>query len=206
MTGGEGEPRPSPSEGSASTIVTDGEVKYEPFAEGSDDCPMSDRAREDCPVDWDSMDPHQTTLGELAPPSEGSARATDGNHCSVCRKYVGGLGGDCADHEDRVEAADSALVRLFDHPITANEIHAIITGMTAGWLTLFGLTLGYGHMVLYGAGFLVGYAFFGEPMFRSLSHDAEEYPETVALKTIRYEPWWFLSAFTVTLGLAGGVM
>lgn len=103
-----------------------------------------------------------------------------------------------ADKETLLRKGDKVIYRvpITGHPITINEIHAAQLG-------LVGLFIG----IAYNAGLeapaialavaLVGYAVIGEPAFHSLPHDAPEY-ETIGMKTIRHEPWWFLVPFVVS--------
>ena len=103
---------------------------------------------------------------------------------------------------ERLREGDGVLYRvpLIDHPITVNEFHAHVLGLTSGSMVALAYHLGYETIgFLAGAG-LVGYALFGEPFLRSLPHGADEYKKTVALKTIKREPWHFLALFVLGIG------
>lgn len=107
-----------------------------------------------------------------------------------------------AELKERLRAGDDVLYRVpvMDHPISINEFHAHVIGAGAGILVTVAYLLGFESIgFLAGAG-LVGYSLFGRPFLRSLPHDADEYEKTIALKTIKWEPWHFLGAFLLGVG------
>jgi hypothetical protein len=111
------------------------------------------------------------------------------------------------DPPDRVEDGAETIRRVFGHPISLNEVHAVAIG-TSGFF--FGLVyqtapMDVQHIVTATATALVVYAVFGEPALQSLPHDAEEYATTVGLETIRCEPWWFITSFTGSFAAAFAV-
>ncbi|UTF55970.1 hypothetical protein [Natronosalvus rutilus] len=107
-----------------------------------------------------------------------------------------------AELEDRLRAGDDVLYRVpvIDHPISVNEFHAHVIGIGSGILVTVAYLIGYEAIGFFSGAGLVGYALFGRPFLRSLSHDADEYEKSIALKTIRWEPWHFLGAFLLGVG------
>lgn len=107
---------------------------------------------------------------------------------------------DPSEPSERIEEADYTLFRVpgIDHPITPNEIHASVIGLATGlmvaWISLYGFETAAAVSMV----FLVGYAVIGPPIFDSLPHADQDFEKTVALKTIRHEPWWFLFFFSGT--------
>lgn len=99
--------------------------------------------------------------------------------------------------KERLRAGDTELfsVPVLDHPVTVNEFHAQVLGLSSGILLSIAYTLGFEWTVYVVALGLVGYALFGPPFLRSLPHDMPEYGNTVALRTVRWEPWHFLALF-----------
>lgn len=103
---------------------------------------------------------------------------------------------------DRLRSGDKVLYRVpvIDHPITVNEFHGHILGAGGGSMAALAHTLGYEAIGFLAGAALVGYALFGRPFLKALPHDAEEYADTIALKTIKWEPWHFLGAFLLGVG------
>lgn len=52
---------------------------------------------------------------------------------------------------------------------------------------------------------IVGYAVRGSPVFSGLGHDDPEY-KTIGMKTIRHEPWWFVTPFLLTFLIGATVI
>lgn len=102
---------------------------------------------------------------------------------------------------ERLRRGDEVLyyVPIMKHPITINETHAHVIGVSTGILVGFGILLGYHYVAFASMLLLVGYAVFGPPVLRSLPHELPAYRETVALRTVRWEPWHFLGLFLVAL-------
>ena len=98
---------------------------------------------------------------------------------------------------ERLRRGDAELYRVpvFDHGITVNEFHAHVIGLVSGVLVAFAYVEGFEWVAYATTVGLVGYALFGPPFLSSLSHDFPEYEKTVALKTVRWEPWHFLGTF-----------
>lgn len=96
----------------------------------------------------------------------------------------------------RLRAGDVALIRIFDHPVTVNETHAALLGTS-------GFVVGSFHDSMFASVasiILILYALFGHPRFESLAHDATEYG--IGIRTVRHEPWWFLSSYVLTFAAA----
>lgn len=100
---------------------------------------------------------------------------------------------------ERLRKGDEVLfyVPFVGHGITINEFHAHVIGLVTGVLVAASYYLGFEWTAFVVAVLLVGYALFGPPFLRSLPHDLPEYEETVALRTLRWEPWHFLGLFLV---------
>lgn len=101
------------------------------------------------------------------------------------------------DPKTRFNQANDPYVTVLSHPITINEIHAAIIGLSG---LLFGMVAvtASGEIrfaVNMAVVFLLVYAIVGKPAFHALPHDVEDYEKTVGLKTIKGEPWWWLSTF-----------
>lgn len=110
---------------------------------------------------------------------------------------------DLAEPSERIVEADRTLFLIpgIAHPVTPNEIHAVVLGATLGVLLGWAHANGFTTTAMIGSAVLVGYAVVGRPFMQGLPHDAEEYPDTIALRTIQYEPWWFLAAFVPVFGV-----
>ena len=112
------------------------------------------------------------------------------------------------DKTTRMQNKDVVRFRPFGHPITINEIHAAQIGIVAGFI----IGMAYLYMpdiALVSALILLGYAIIGKPFGRSLSHDAETYATTMGVRTIKHEPWYFLTFFGllfVTVVVTDGVL
>lgn len=123
------------------------------------------------------------------------------------------MSGDESTADERINAADETLLEIpypsivkrgiAKHGVTPNEIHAMIIGLS-GYLfaTMWqaGDQIYTTPMVL----ILPAYAIIGHPVLAALPHDHETYSETIGLKTIRSEPWWFLFTYTLTFVLVVG--
>jgi len=95
---------------------------------------------------------------------------------------------------ERIEAGNDALLCVRGHPVTINEVHASILGLTSG--VLVGLTWGAvnpGVAVALSA-LLALHAILGRPLGRSCPHTHEEYElsRSIGRQIIRHEPWWYL--------------
>ncbi|WP_254767574.1 hypothetical protein [Salinilacihabitans rarus] len=88
------------------------------------------------------------------------------------------------DPRERIHASDDPLVEPFGHPVTINELHALVLGVS-------GLVVGYALPLL--GPLLPLYAIFGRPPLRSLPHDKQT---TIGRKTIKHEPWYFTVSYT----------
>jgi len=108
------------------------------------------------------------------------------------------------DPRDRVEDGAETILRVLDHPVSVNEIHAVAIGVSGFFFGLLYQTgpAGVRHIVTAAASVLVLYAMFGEPALKSLPHHADGYATTVGLETIRCEPWWFIVSFTASFAVA----
>lgn len=91
-----------------------------------------------------------------------------------------------SDTHDRFDAGDEALVRPFGHPVTINEVHALVLGAV-------GLVIGYVVPIL--GPILPLYAVLGRPHFHALPHDHNDYHESIGPHTVRHEPWWTLASY-----------
>ena len=116
----------------------------------------------------------------------------------------------------RIRAGDATKLRLPYlglrplevrwHPVSVNEIHAVVIGAAAGAVGALAWRAGETDLTVLLAVILMGYAILGRPLGGSMGHDDPEYCEgknnvTIAVKTIRHEPWWFLGAFILVLVL-----
>lgn len=90
------------------------------------------------------------------------------------------------DTHERLQAGDEVLIRLLGHPVTINEVHALLLGTT-------GLVIGYVLPLL--GPLLPLYAVLGRPRLHSLPHSAVEYHNSIGLHTVRHEPWWTLGSY-----------
>lgn len=120
---------------------------------------------------------------------------------------------------ERLRAGDETLVTILGHPITVNEKHACVLGAILGAITGAAIVFDQMTLAVVLASLSVGYAVFGRPVGRSLSHDHPAYErqhetwyerpsKPIGIKTIRHEPWWFLAPYIVLAGLAllGGLL
>lgn len=94
------------------------------------------------------------------------------------------------------------------NPITYNELHAALIG-TSG--LFFGLLWSSGSAAVSGmvgsvSALMAAYAVFGYPVLGRLQKDAPGYRTAIGLKTIKTEPWWFLTPFTLLFLLTGYVL
>lgn len=116
------------------------------------------------------------------------------------------MSGQSDDPEERIEDGNRVLVRPFGHPVTVNEVHAVLLGLSAGVFVGALYAAGYSEVPTGLAATLVGYSLLGKPFLKSLPHAAEKYADaeekTIAVRTVKYEPWWFLSSFTSAVGLS----
>ena len=106
--------------------------------------------------------------------------------------------------QTRVKGGAKTIVRVFGHPVSANEVHGVAIGVSGFFL---GLMYQTGASTVQGIAaltmlVLVGYAILGKPALHSLPKDAPEYQTTVGMKTIKTEPWWFLVSFTACFAAA----
>lgn len=111
-----------------------------------------------------------------------------------------------SDAKERFNEADKTLFRIpvIDHPVTPNEVHAMVIGLS-GYLFA---TMWQAGDAIYTTPLVVilpAYAIIGHPVLHALPHDHEDYEQTIGLKTIRSEPWWFLSTYILTFVLVVSV-
>jgi len=107
-----------------------------------------------------------------------------------------------SDAEERFNAANKPLFHLpvINHPVTPNEIHAMMIGLS-GYLFATMWQAGIDIYTIPLVLILPAYAIIGHPILSALPHDDEEYKQTIGLKTVRCEPWWFLSTYLLTFVL-----
>lgn len=111
--------------------------------------------------------------------------------------------------EDRIREGDDTKLTVLGHPVSTNEIHAVLLGLGAAVVTAAVWASGQQEAAAMAALALVGYAILGRPLGRSMPEESEEYGEgsAVGRKTIRHEPWWFLAPYAggfaalVTMGV-----
>ena len=101
---------------------------------------------------------------------------------------------------ERLREGDGTIVRIFDHPVTVNEVHALIIGCSGLLVATSVEPLSSLLTVL-----LIAYALGGQPAFASMAHDDPEYVRAIGLKMIKHEPWWFLVTFIPSI-LIGGLI
>ena len=97
----------------------------------------------------------------------------------------------------RLYRGDQVLLRVFGHPVTVNEAHAVVLGLVGvplGLLATVGPRIAGISMAL-----LIGYAVLGPPTLTSLDHQAEGYGRGIGAKTIRHEPWWFAGSAIISM-------
>lgn len=99
----------------------------------------------------------------------------------------------------RLKRGNKTVFSVGSQDLTLNELHAILLGVVmgiqVGWTFSWGMErVAMGEMAI-----LVSYAVFGGVPLHSVPDD--EIEETVALRTICYEPWWFLTPFVVLAGV-----
>lgn len=119
-----------------------------------------------------------------------------------------------ADPQKRIRANDSALVsipypglrplELRWHTITTNEVHASTIGATSGLAAGLAWISGKSELTVMLVFVLAGYAILGRPVGASLSADDPEYGAdgsrvSIAVRTIRHEPWYFLAWMAAVL-------
>ena len=90
-----------------------------------------------------------------------------------------------AEREERLREGDAALTSRW-HPVTANEVHALVLGAALG---LIGAKTGHERLSVLAA----GYAVWRPP-------DGGE--RSIGSKTLTHEPWWTLVG--VVLGAVAG--
>lgn len=107
------------------------------------------------------------------------------------------------DKAELIERGDKVVARVpgIEHPITINEIHALQLGV-AGLLAGIGYTTGYRGFAAGASILLVTYAILGFPVFQSMNHDNPKYKKTIGMRTIKHEPWWFISSYMAFFALA----
>lgn len=107
-----------------------------------------------------------------------------------------------SDPSDRIRAGNRTKFEIRGHPVTVNEWHAVLLGLGTGLATALLWLLGREEAALGLGGILLGYSILGRPFLRSLPHSSSEYPQTMATRTIRYEPWWFsITYLAIALGV-----
>jgi hypothetical protein len=114
----------------------------------------------------------------------------------------------------RIRAKDSALVsipylslrpvELRWHTITPNEVHASTIGATSGIFAGLAWISGKSELTVMLVFVLAGYAILGRPVGTSISEDNSEYGAdgsrvSIAVRTIRHEPWYFLAWMAAVL-------
>ena len=98
------------------------------------------------------------------------------------------------DTRERLRKGDRTLLRPFGHPVSINEVHAVLIS-TCGVLFGHAYATGLELLVLPLVLLLIGYSILGRPMFSSLCHDDPNYDKSIGLKTIKHEPWYFIPPF-----------
>ena len=123
---------------------------------------------------------------------------------------------------ERIRAGDATKLRLPYlglrplevrwHPVSVNEIHAVVIGAAAGVVSALAWRAGEPDLTVMLVFVLSGYAILGKPVGESMRHEDPEYCEgsnraSIAVKTIRHEPWWFLAPFigVLLLGISNTV-
>ena len=114
--------------------------------------------------------------------------------------------------KERFKQENDTYVTVLSHPITTNEIHAAVMGLSGSLFGTIVVSGGpeariLGHVV---ALFLAAYAIIGDPALHALPHSADDYANTIGLQTLKKEPWWFLASFVPSYLLgralaAGGI-
>ena len=111
-----------------------------------------------------------------------------------------------AEPAKRIRANDSTFVTIpmIDHSITLNEIHASTIGATSGFVSGLAWISGKSELTVLLTFILAGYAILGRPVGTSLSEDDPEYGSdgskvSIAVRTIRHEPWYFLAWMVAVL-------
>ena len=91
-------------------------------------------------------------------------------------------------------------IPIIDHPISYNEVHAVAIGAVIGLVVGSLMSLQEFEYAIGLTFTFTGYALIGEPFLTSLPHDDERHEDIgrIGLKTIKYEPWYALSAFAVS--------
>lgn len=95
---------------------------------------------------------------------------------------------------DRITEGDRELVNVAGHPVTVNEVHAVLLGFSLAALTALFYAV-EPFLAAAAALTVAGTAIGGDPMGQSLSHDKYRYGKHVGIDTIKHEPWWFLTAY-----------
>lgn len=101
---------------------------------------------------------------------------------------------------ERVREADRPATSALGSPITLNEFHALLLGLS-------GVVFGASSVALESAVglfsdlsvvLLILYALTRPPVFTGLPGDPIRYRESVGLRTISTEPWWFVVPLVLT--------
>lgn len=107
----------------------------------------------------------------------------------------------------RLRANDREFLRIpiVDHSITINEIHASVIGVATGAVAAIAWLADKSELTVLLVFVLSGYAVLGRPLGASMSEDDPEYCDgpnkvSIAVRTIRHEPWYFLAFMIAVLG------
>ena len=101
---------------------------------------------------------------------------------------------------ERLRRGDRTLIRPFGHPVSVNEVHATLIGLSIGVLAAALVLGGLYDVALSMLAALFGYAILGYPIFHSLDHDDPRY-RTIGRKTIKHEPWYFVGPCLLAVGV-----
>lgn len=107
---------------------------------------------------------------------------------------------------DRIRSGDQAKFTIRGHAVTANEVHALLLGVLVGAGLGVAGNIGYPDMVRLAAVAVGAYAVLGSPALRSMPHWDPKYEDTMVVRTIKREPWWFLATYIPTTAVVLGVV
>jgi len=106
----------------------------------------------------------------------------------------------------RIRKNDRALIRIpvIDWSITINEVHASLIGVATGAIGGLAWVAGKAELTILLVFVFGGYALIGRPVGASMSESDPEYCSgnsnvSIAVRTIRHEPWYFLTFMTSIL-------
>lgn len=105
------------------------------------------------------------------------------------------------DDEERLEEGDSVKFKPFGHPVTINEIHAVELGLV-GLIVGMAYAAGFEIEALGATTLLIGLAL-GIKRIPDEQDDEDE-GMSIAIKTKRREPWWFITSYIANF--VGGII